>query len=160
MEEVLASKRVMDQSLFGAAAGMLPALADGGMEDEVAALSSRLVDVEDSVADVAAAVRRLEQAQARLQAQAEQDRAALAARHTEAIDALRAGSVDVQARVRMAVWLSVVAVAVSVAVAALSSKPRRERFFGVSGRSRRAQPIRTCPIRHGTGRALFPPPLG
>jgi hypothetical protein len=120
IEEVLGARRVMDQSLFGAAAGMLPAMMDGGMEDEVSALTSRLVEVEDSVADVPAAVRRLEQAQARLEAEAQRERAALAARQAEAVDALRAGSAEVQNRVRMAVWLSAAATLISLAVAALS----------------------------------------
>jgi hypothetical protein len=120
IEEVLGAKRVMDQSLFGAAAGMLPALADGGMEDEVAALTSRLVEVEDSVADVPSTVRRLEQAQARLAAELEGERAALAARQAEAMGALREASVDAQARVRTAVWLATAATLISLAVAALS----------------------------------------
>jgi hypothetical protein len=119
VEEVLGARRVMDQSLFGAVSGMLPGMADG-MEDEVAALTTRLVEVEDSVADVPAAVRRLEQAQARLAADAERERTALSTRQAEAMEALRASSVDAQNRVRMAVWLSAAATLISLAAAALS----------------------------------------
>ena len=82
----------MDQSLFGAAATMLPDLAGGGMDDEVATLTSRLMEVEDTVADVPAALRRLEESHARARAEAERERAALAAQQKEALDALRGGA--------------------------------------------------------------------
>lgn len=70
MDEVLAGKRVMDQSIFGAAAAAgglpmpwsstAPAAADDG--DEISALAARLVEVEDAVVDVPDALRRLEAA--------------------------------------------------------------------------------------------------
>ena len=120
MEEVLASRRVMDQSLFGAAAGMLPALADGGLSDEVSALSSRLVEVEDALADLPAAVRRMEEAQARMREEAQRDRAALVAGQAEGVDALRAAVEEALRRASLAVWLAVAAVFISLAVGILS----------------------------------------
>ncbi|HEY0038606.1 MAG TPA: ATP-binding protein, partial [Longimicrobium sp.] len=55
VDEVLASRRVMDQSLFGesALAGMAGLAGSGGMDDEVSALSTRLVEVEDTVTPLA-----------------------------------------------------------------------------------------------------------
>jgi SpoVK/Ycf46/Vps4 family AAA+-type ATPase len=49
--EVLAARRVMDQSLFGDGAALAGLAAAGaGMDDELSALASRLVEVEDAVA--------------------------------------------------------------------------------------------------------------
>jgi hypothetical protein len=120
IEEVLGAKRVMDQSLFGPAAGMLPALADGGMEDEVATLTSRLMEVEDTVAEVPAALRRLEESHARARAEAERERAALAAQQKEALDALRGGAAQGAERAQLAVWISLGAAVLSAAVAVMS----------------------------------------
>jgi DNA polymerase III delta prime subunit len=120
IEEVIGARRVMDQSLFGAAAGMLPALADGGMDDEVATLTSRLMEVEDTVADVPAAIRRLEESHARARAEAERERAALATQQKEALDALRGGAAQAAGRAQVAVWISVAAAVLSAAVAALT----------------------------------------
>jgi SpoVK/Ycf46/Vps4 family AAA+-type ATPase len=120
MEEVLASKRVMDQSLFGAAAGMLPALADGGLSDEVSALATRLVEVEDMVADLPAALRRMEEAQARMRDDAQRERTALAAGRTEEVQALRAAADDALRRAWTAVWLSLAAVVMALAVGVLA----------------------------------------
>ncbi|HEX2211289.1 MAG TPA: AAA family ATPase, partial [Longimicrobium sp.] len=118
IEEVLAARRVMDQSLFGASAGMLPALAGDGVQDEVNALASRLMEVEDAVADVPAAVRRLEESAARARTEAGRDRAALAAEQREALDALRATAAAAAARAQLAVGIAVAAVLLS-AVGAL-----------------------------------------
>ena len=120
IEEVLGAKRVMDQSLFGAAATMLPDLAGGGMDDEVATLTSRLMEVEDTVADVPAALRRLEESHARARAEAERERAALAAQQKEALDALRGGAAQAAARAQLAVWISLGAAVLSVVVAVLA----------------------------------------
>jgi hypothetical protein len=120
IEEVLGAKRVMDQSLFGAAATMLPDLAGGGMDDEVATLTSRLMEVEDSVADVPAAIRRLEENHARARTEAERERAALAAQQKEALDALRGGAAQAAARAQLAVWISLGAAVLSAAAAAMS----------------------------------------
>jgi len=70
MDEVLAGKRVMDQSIFGAAAASgLPmpwsantpaAMDDAG--DDMTALATRLVEVEDAVVPIPDALRRLEAA--------------------------------------------------------------------------------------------------
>src|SRR5688500_2586579 len=120
IEEVMGAKRVMDQSLFGAAATMLPDLVHGGMDDEVATLTSRLMEVEDTVADVPAAIRRLEESHARARTEAERERAALAAQRKEALDALRAGAAQAANRAQLAVWISVAATVLSAAVGALA----------------------------------------
>ena len=120
MEEVLASKRVMDQSLFGAAAGMLPALADDGISDEVSALASRLVEVEDAVAGLPAVLKRMEEAQAHLREDAQRERAALAAGQTEGVNALRTAAEEALRRAWTAVWLALLAVVLAVAMGALS----------------------------------------
>jgi hypothetical protein len=117
---VLSAKRVMDQSLFGAAAGMLPALADGGMEDEVATLPSRLMAVEDTVADGPTALRRLEESHARARTEAERERAALAAQQKEALDALRGGAAQAAARAQLAVWISLGAAVLSALAAGVT----------------------------------------
>jgi SpoVK/Ycf46/Vps4 family AAA+-type ATPase len=54
IEEVVAARGVMDQSLFGESAALagLAAAAHDGMEDEMSALATRLVEVEDAVAAV------------------------------------------------------------------------------------------------------------
>jgi SpoVK/Ycf46/Vps4 family AAA+-type ATPase len=108
IEEVLTARRVMDQSLFG---GMMPGLAalsgdGGGIDDEVGALSSRLVEVEDAVAALPDALRRMEDAQSRLQDEAERAGTAMVAQHTQALEALRAGSIDAARTARMALWAS------------------------------------------------------
>ena len=120
IEEVLASRRVMDQSLFE---GMLPALAGGaasGMDDEVSALASRLVEVEDAVAGVPDALRRVEEAASRTRAEAERAGTALATRQAEALDALRATALETVRQARLAVWLSAGAAAVAVLAAVLA----------------------------------------
>jgi hypothetical protein len=68
MDEVLAGKRVMDQSIFGAAGSGLPMpwsaaspAADDG-SDDLSALATRLVEVEDAVVPIPDALRRLEAA--------------------------------------------------------------------------------------------------
>jgi len=99
MEEVLASRRVMDQSLFE---GMMPGLAalsaSGGVEDEVQALASRLVEVEDAVADLPAALRTMEDG--------ERARTELAARQAQALDDFRAELARARRGARRAVWLA------------------------------------------------------
>ncbi len=118
IQEVLAAKRVMDQSLF---TGLMPGLAalsgtDGGVDDEVQALASRLVDVEDAVAALPDALSRREEAQLR---EAERSRDALAARQTEALDALRGGAAEAARTARLALWVAC-ASAVVAAAGALS----------------------------------------
>ena len=120
IEEVLAAKRVMDQSLFD---GMLPALATGaaaGLDDEVSALSSRLMEVEDAVAGVPDALRRVEEAASRSRAEAERAGTALATQQAQALDALRATALETVRQARLAVWLSAGAAAVAVLAAALA----------------------------------------
>jgi SpoVK/Ycf46/Vps4 family AAA+-type ATPase len=113
IEEVLGAKRVMDQSLFE---GMMPSLAamSGGVDDEVQALGSRLVEVEDLVAELPAAIKRLEAAQGRARDEAERAGTALAARQAESLDSLRASLMESQRRLRTAVWLACGAGALAV----------------------------------------------
>lgn len=118
IQEVLSAKRVMDQSLFD---GMMPGLAAlsgaGGVDDEVQALASRLVDVEDAVAALPDALRRVEEAQAR---EAERSRTALAARQVEALDTFRGSAAEAMRTARLAVWVAC-ASGVLAAAAALAS---------------------------------------
>jgi hypothetical protein len=71
MEEVLSAKRVMDQSLFGAAAAAanlpMPWSGDGAvtgpadeLRDDVSALAARLVEVEDTLVAIPESLQRLE----------------------------------------------------------------------------------------------------
>ncbi|HEX6910771.1 MAG TPA: ATP-binding protein [Longimicrobium sp.] len=118
IQEVLSAKRVMDQSLFD---GMMPGLAAlsgaGGVDDEVQALASRLVDVEDAVAALPDALRRVEEAQAR---EAERSRTALAARQVEALDTFRGSAAEAMRTARLAVWVAC-ASGVLAAAAALAA---------------------------------------
>jgi SpoVK/Ycf46/Vps4 family AAA+-type ATPase len=120
IQEVLAAKRVMDQSLFD---GMMPGLAalsgaGGGVDDEVQVLATRLVEVEDAVAALPDALKRMEEAQAR---EAERSRTALATQQVEALDTLRAGAADAQRTARLAVWVACASglLAAAAALAAL-----------------------------------------
>lgn len=120
IEEVLASKRVMDQSLFD---GMMPGLAAmsaAGVEDEVQALSARLIEVEDSVAAVPAQLNRMEAAQVRVREDAEQARTALATQQSEALESLRAATLETQRTARLAVVVAGLA-GVLAAVSALAA---------------------------------------
>ncbi|HEX5725976.1 MAG TPA: ATP-binding protein [Longimicrobiaceae bacterium] len=76
MEDVLAGRRVMEQSLFGEAPGLaglagLAGVGRDGVEEEVRALSTRLVEVEDQAAALPTVVRRLEEAHDALRARVE-----------------------------------------------------------------------------------------
>jgi hypothetical protein len=79
MDDVVAAHRVMDQSLFGAAAGgaaaagMMPWTGGegGGEPDELGALSSRLVEVEDALFSVPGSIQRVDAAQADVRARLE-----------------------------------------------------------------------------------------
>ncbi|HEU0052949.1 MAG TPA: ATP-binding protein [Longimicrobium sp.] len=128
MEAVLAAKRVMDQSIFGdqasrgaaalGAAGLVPG--DDGrqqLEDEVGALSSRLVEVEDSVAVVPEALRRLEVAQKDARAAAEEAARSIAAERAATAEAVQALERALGGRLR-SVFL-VAAAALVLALAAL-----------------------------------------
>jgi hypothetical protein len=121
IEEVLGAKRVMDQSLFD---GMMPGLAamtGAGMEDEMSALATRLVEVEDAVAALPAALKRLEDAQARVRDEAERGRTALTTQQAEALDVVRAGTAETLRTARTALWIASVAgvLAAAAALAAL-----------------------------------------
>jgi hypothetical protein len=114
VDDVLTSKRVMDQTLFGesALAGMA-GLAAGGMEDEVSALSTRLVEVEDAVTPLAESLRRVEAAQARSREDAERLRAEVQRLGEAVAAAAQTGTDDADRRSRTALWLSAFAAAAS-----------------------------------------------
>lgn len=106
VDDVLASKRVMDQSLFGESA--LAGLAGGGgMDDEVSALATRLVEVEDAVTPLSETLRRMEKAQARSRDDAERMRDEV---QRMAETAARDGAEVAERQARTALMISVVAV--------------------------------------------------
>jgi chromosome segregation ATPase len=96
----------MDQSLFD---GMMPGLAamsSAGVEDEVQALSARVIEMEDSVAGLPAQLKRLETAQARMREETERAQTAVTTRQMEALDTLHAAALETQRKARQAVWLA------------------------------------------------------
>jgi hypothetical protein len=122
IEEVLSAKRVMDQSLFDGMMPGLAALSGAGGEDELSAISARLVDVEDALAALPATLKRLEDAQARGRDEAERGRTALVAQQGEALDTLRAGTEQTLRTARLAVGMASAAgllAAIAAAVALL-----------------------------------------
>jgi hypothetical protein len=76
--------------------------------------------VEDTVADVPAAIRRLEESHARATAEAERERAALATQQKEALDALRTGAGQAARQAQMAVWISAGAAVLSALAAGMA----------------------------------------
>lgn len=138
MEEVLSAKRVMDQSLFGAQAGTPPLpwgataeppAGDDDVRDDLSALAARLVEVEDTVAALPDALRRLEGSR-------EDDARALAAHRDDTarrLDQLIAGvesqrdgarellaQADAAWRGRFALLLAIAATALLASIAALA----------------------------------------
>ncbi|HEX8317850.1 ATP-binding protein [Longimicrobium sp.] len=122
VDDVLASKRVMDQSLFGesALAGMAGLAGSGGMDDEVSALSTRLVEVEDTVTPLSETLRRMEKAQARSREDAERLREDVQRIAETAGAAARAGTKAAERQARTALVVSV-ASAVGSALALLAA---------------------------------------
>ena len=119
MQEVLAAKRVMDQTLFGPGAASLAALAaagngQDGLSDEVTALSTRLVEVEDSLVAVPDALRRLEASNAELRRQVEALAQAASAERAATAEALRAVDQTWGGRLRSVFWLSGAALAAAL----------------------------------------------
>jgi hypothetical protein len=135
MDDVLAGKRVMEQSLFGengpaaglaglaGLAGAGPGAADG-LEDELRALSTRLVEVEDQAAALPAVVRRVEDGQDEVRAQVEELAAAVqrlaaagdelsAAVQAAAQGAARAAEEQWRLKVRPLFWLVLAALAMA-----------------------------------------------
>jgi SpoVK/Ycf46/Vps4 family AAA+-type ATPase len=111
VDDVLASKRVMDQSLFGesALAGMAGLAGSGGMDDEVSALASRLVEVEDTVTPLSETLRRMEKAQARSRDDAERLREEVRRIAETAASAARAGAEAAERQSRTALVVSIAA---------------------------------------------------
>jgi hypothetical protein len=111
VDDVLASRRVMDQSLFGesALAGMAGLAGSGGIDDEVSALATRLVEVEDTVTPLSETLRRMEKAQARSREDAERLRDEVQRIAETAAAAARAGMEAAERQARTALVVSVVA---------------------------------------------------
>ena len=95
IEEVLAARRIMDQSLFGQDVGALPFGPLPGADEELGALTTRLVEVEDAVTPLGEALRRLEQAQVETTREVARVRAehALATQSSGAIDKRTAAAI-------------------------------------------------------------------
>jgi hypothetical protein len=77
MEEVLAAKRVMDQSLFGNLPmpwndAVPPAAAGDEVRDEISTLAARVVEVEDTLVGFPDALQRMEAGRTELQRRVEQ----------------------------------------------------------------------------------------
>jgi SpoVK/Ycf46/Vps4 family AAA+-type ATPase len=123
IEEVLASRRVMDQSLFGpgaAAAGLAAAMSGGedfrqGMEDEVTALATRLVEVEDAVTPLSDSLRRLEGAQAELRRRLDEAAASSAAERQATLELVRQAHEQGKAQVRLALGMAIVSALLAAA---------------------------------------------
>ncbi len=119
MQEVVSAKRVMEQSLFAdpamAALSGLPARMDDGVRDEVDALATRLVEVEDSVLPVSEALRRVESSQSEARRALEEMHAALAAQRTSTEEALRQTGGVLEGRLRALFWVSGTALFASLA---------------------------------------------
>ena len=124
MDEVLAGKRVMDQSLFGAAAAAsslpMPWSADGAagasdeLRDDVSALAARLVEVEDALVTVPDALKRIDAGRGETQRRIEQ----LVASAEQEREAARAVLAQHQAawerRLNMVLGASAVAIVLAV----------------------------------------------
>ncbi|HEX8394283.1 MAG TPA: ATP-binding protein [Longimicrobium sp.] len=122
MEEVLGAKRVMDQTLFGDAASMaaLAGAHGGSLDDEMSALASRLVEVEDAVTPLAEEIRRVQRGQADALTELDRLRGALDAQRAEAANAARAGGTAADRRSTLALLLSGAAAVLSALAAAAS----------------------------------------
>jgi hypothetical protein len=129
MEDVLAARRVMDQSLFGGAAGgpPVPWAAAAGLgepaspvEDELAAVSTRLVEVEDSAVALGERLQRLDAGQEDLRARLDRLQAALAEQQAAARDLLLAGEAGWERRLRTVAILAGAALAAAVIAAGVA----------------------------------------
>jgi AAA+ superfamily predicted ATPase len=121
MQEVVSAKRVMEQSLFtDGGSPSLSALAglpraDDSVRDEVDALATRLVEVEDAVVPVTEAVRRAESDNRRA---VEEIRAALAAQRESTEESLRQTGGVLEGRLRALFWISGTALVASLSALA------------------------------------------
>lgn len=120
MEEVLAAKRVMDQTIFGAQPGALPAhwsaptppdAPGDDVRDDLSALATRVVEVEDALVAIPDAVRRLDAAREETAHTLEQIASALET---------RAAQSEAMWRSRFTLLMVMAAVALLASVAALA----------------------------------------
>ncbi|HEX8453946.1 MAG TPA: ATP-binding protein [Longimicrobium sp.] len=122
MQEVVAAKRVMEQSLFSdpamAAMAGSALTASDGVRDEVDALAVRLVEVEDAVVPVSESLRRVEASQAETRRRLDEVHAALAAQRESTEESLRQTGVVLGGRLRTLFWVSGSALAAAVAALA------------------------------------------
>jgi hypothetical protein len=107
MQEVVSAKRVMEQSLFadggGTSLAALAGLPGDSARDEVDALATRLVEVEDAILPATEALRRVEIDNRRA---AEEVRAALAAHRESTEESLRQTGGVLERRLRALFWVS------------------------------------------------------
>jgi hypothetical protein len=112
----------MEQSLFTepsmASLAGLPARHDDGVRDEVDALATRLVEVEDAVVPVAETLRRVEATQADTRRLLDEMHTALAAQRTSTEESLRQTGTVLGSRLRSLFWVSGTALAAAVAALA------------------------------------------
>jgi hypothetical protein len=123
MQEVVSAKRVMEQSLFtdpalAAMAGAGALAASDGVRDEVDALATRLVEVEDAVVPVSESLRRVEASQAETRRRLDEVHAALAAQRESTEESLRQTGLVLGGRLRTLFWISGSALAAAVAALA------------------------------------------
>jgi hypothetical protein len=107
MQEVVSAKRVMEQSLFadggGTSLASLTGLPTDSVRDEVDALATRLVEVEDAILPATEALRRVEADNRRA---AEEVRGALAAHRESTEESLRQTGGVLERRLRALFWVS------------------------------------------------------
>lgn len=123
MEEVLGAKRVMDQTLFGDAASMaaLAAARPGPeLDEELSALASRLVEVEDAVTPMTEELRRVQRGQADALTRIDQLRGTVEAAGATAAESTRAASSAAERRSALALGLAAAAALISAVTAALT----------------------------------------
>lgn len=128
MDEVIGARRVMDQSIFGASPGTLPAPWDAAngaspaddVRDDLSALAARLVEVEDTLVPVSETLRRLDSGRDEGARRLEQAVATLASER----DALRAlvaqSAAELRARTTMAGAVTIVSLVVAIVALVLA----------------------------------------
>jgi hypothetical protein len=120
VSEVVAGKRVMEQSLFGPAAG-LAALAgagagldDAGLRDDVETLAGRLVEVEDAFPPLVEALRRAEISHGELNRRLDEMQSSLAAHADATVAAVKSADAVAGSRLSSLFWMSGGALVVSL----------------------------------------------
>ena len=124
MDDVASARRVMDQSLFGAGAaagaGMMPWAGQEGEPDELGALSSRLVEVEDALVAVPESLQRVDDAQAEVRARLDALQNALQSQQDAAREILTGTAAGWERRIRQVAMLAAAAVVISLVAVAVA----------------------------------------